>query len=408
MIIVFGSAPKDLINYFKKNSYNFTVCVTTEREFEKMHKLAPCVFVDISSRENLKESVLSHISIPLTAVITFFERYIIARAWIGELFYIPSISEYSAQKSIDKILMRHAFLTYDPQISPSFTVLHNLNDAFQFGNQFGYPFMIKPANLQKSLLVTKIESKLDVQKQYSFIEKNISSIYTKENRTQEPRVLAEEFLNGSLHSVQTFANSDGSVICFGDPIDLYNAQYRQTDDSHIFARISPSILSQKHKNQLNDIAIKATKALRLTSTPGHVELILTKSGPKVVEVGPRIGGYRTRLYQLSQNLNLNEALVKNALGVDIIQKEISHIFTAIIELFPKNDGFFDKIANMTDVLNLKSYYYHSIKKTPSELIGLAKNGYRATCVIIIKNSNKDQFMRDFYFVRDHVHVVIKK
>lgn len=408
MIIILGRAPLDLIQYIKENNLHYIICVTTQHEQKKMQDIDIATFlVNINSKEELRESLHNiHVTQP-TAVVTFFERYVIARAWIGELYDIPSISEKSAHAATDKILMRAAFEKHDPSITPAFKIINSLDDAIDFAQLYGYPFMIKPSNLQKSLLVTKIRSETELRKQYTFIVKTVRSVYAKESRTQEPRLLAEEFLDGTLHSIQTFTNKSGAVTCFGYPIDLFTAKMRGIDDTHLFARISPTELSPKKIELLKTVAIKATQALELTNTPGHVEMIYTKNGPKVIEVGPRIGGYRTRIYEISQNLNLNAALIANASNIDILHTKISHIPTAVIELFPHTEGFFDRITNLNNVLKLSSYYYHDIKRITSDRIGLAKNSYRATCVIIIKNHDHQVFMQDFDYINKNVHVIIK-
>ncbi|MFA5986714.1 MAG: ATP-grasp domain-containing protein [Parcubacteria group bacterium] len=406
MIIILGIASHDFMEYLSTRSIPYIICVTTEKEREKMSLYQNIFLVDIRSKNQFLHTLRTiNFSAQPVAIITFYERYVIARSWLGNFLGIPTITITSAKMAIDKILMRKALTAYDPTMTPKYKIINNINDVKRFAKKIGFPLMIKPANLQKSLLVTKVLSNDHLVASYNFIKKTITSIYNKEHRTQKPRILMEEFLRGSMHSVQTFAQKNGHVTVFGDPVDLFVAKDRDIEDHHIFARISPSILSIKKIAKLNHVAKKATRALAFTNTPGHVELIYTKKGPMVVEIGPRVGGYRTRLYHMSQGLDLNAALIANAQGKKIFQKNKKCIYTAVIELFPKNDGGFKKITHLQVLKKLSSYHYHSIKAIPSQKVGLAKNGYRTACVIIIKNAHKDQFLQDFTFIRDHMHVI---
>ena len=68
--------------------------------------------------------------------------------------------------------------------------------------------------------------------------------------------------------------------------------------------------------EIKKVAIAANKAVGIEDGPSHTEIIVTKDGPKIVEIGARLGGdcITTHLVPLSTGVNMVEACIKIALG----------------------------------------------------------------------------------------------
>ena len=60
----------------------------------------------------------------------------------------------------------------------------------------------------------------------------------------------------------------------------------------------------------------ANKAIGIKNGPSHTEIIVTSEGPKIVELGARLGGdnITTHLVPLSTGVNMVECCIKIALG----------------------------------------------------------------------------------------------
>ena len=69
-------------------------------------------------------------------------------------------------------------------------------------------------------------------------------------------------------------------------------------------------------DEISKVAIDANKAVGIENGPSHTEIIVTKDGPKIVEIGARLGGdcITTHLAPLSTGINMVEACIKIALG----------------------------------------------------------------------------------------------
>ena len=78
----------------------------------------------------------------------------------------------------------------------------------------------------------------------------------------------------------------------------------------------PSLLTNEIKERIAFTAIEAIKAIGIKNGPAHTEIIVTKEGPKIVELGARLGGdnITTHLVPLSTGINMVECSIKIALG----------------------------------------------------------------------------------------------
>lgn len=86
----------------------------------------------------------------------------------------------------------------------------------------------------------------------------------------------------------------------------------------------PSQLPIDIIEKIKKVSIDANKAVGIENGPSHTEIKVTKDGPKIVELGARLGGdnITTHLVPYSTGINMVEASIKIALGeeIDITKK----------------------------------------------------------------------------------------
>jgi biotin carboxylase len=70
------------------------------------------------------------------------------------------------------------------------------------------------------------------------------------------------------------------------------------------------------QEKIKDLACRAVKAVGIDNGPAHVEIMLTKEGPKMVELGARMGGdcITTHLVPLSTGVDMIKATMDICLG----------------------------------------------------------------------------------------------
>ena len=76
-----------------------------------------------------------------------------------------------------------------------------------------------------------------------------------------------------------------------------------------------SQLGEENVAKIKDLATRAVKAIGIDNSPAHVEIMLTKDGPKMVELGARMGGgcITTHLVPLSTGIDMIKSVMDMAM-----------------------------------------------------------------------------------------------
>ncbi len=129
--------------------------------------------------------------------------------------------------------------------------------------------------------------------------------------TRGDGVLIEEFVAGPEFSVETITcGGKTTVVAVTDKQTSGTPYWVETGHSQ------PSQAAAADIEALRAAAIAAIAALGIDNAAGHTEARLTAHGPKIMEVGARLGGgsITSHLVPLSTGVNMNHAALQVALG----------------------------------------------------------------------------------------------
>ena len=118
-------------------------------------------------------------------------------------------------------------------------------------------------------------------------------------------------MEGPEVSVETLAvNGNINVIQITDKVTTGAPYFVEMGHSQ------PCLLSESARKRIAEVAIAANKAIGIKNGPSHTEIKVTQSGPKIVELGARLGGdcITTHLVPLSTGVNMVEASIRIAIG----------------------------------------------------------------------------------------------
>lgn len=332
---------------------------------------------------------LKNNSFKANGLICIYENYILAKAKISQKFKLPGLSVESAILCTDKSSMRKAFIEYDESITPNFTDADTIETALNFASTYGYPLILKPTNLVKSLLVLKCNNEKELIDNFTYAIQEIGSLYKKYSiYDRKPSLIIEEFIRGKQCSVAAFIDENGYPHFCDSIVELTTAQDIGKDDNFLYSRKVPYIIDEKLKNKMLDVSRKGILALKMRSVPAHVELMFENDDVKIIEIGARIGGYRPRMYRLSYGVDLSLQELKLALGEkpELHEKLVS--YTAVYELFPDKEG---KFNGLSKDIKSSDVYYLRISRSIGETTGPAKKGHKATAIIIVNEKNAESF-----------------
>ncbi len=156
-ILIVGQKISTLVKYLDDNGYDYIVLKDLKRTIFPDRKFKRRVLCDFSNRETVLSAVET-IKKPIHGVVATYETYILPAAWIAEHLRLPGIPVESAEACTDKFIMRSLFSQALEKISPDFRIIKSENDVYDFAKTHDLPLIIKPANLSKSLLVTKSQN----------------------------------------------------------------------------------------------------------------------------------------------------------------------------------------------------------------------------------------------------------
>ncbi|MFF3860067.1 acetyl-CoA carboxylase biotin carboxylase subunit family protein [Streptomyces sp. NPDC002209] len=214
---------------------------------------------------------------PIAGVVTWAEAHLTAVARLAEHLGLATTSVESVRTCRDKAASRAAFALHGVPSAQSLAAT-SLEEALGAASTIGYPVVVKPASVGGSIGVIKAEAQEDLADAYAFATRGVQ-VHGGDNTV----VLVEEYLSGEEVSVEcvTFQGVTTAVAVTRKELGaepLFEETGRTlTAGDPLLSTVAP-------------IAAASVKATGTVNGIQHVELRLTSTGPRVIEVNGRIGG----------------------------------------------------------------------------------------------------------------------
>lgn len=406
-VLIVGKAFSGIKDYLTSRGHEYTVLQDKSVTKFPDKKYRNRVVVDVFDEQALLGAVDKiQTTKPIDATFVTYEAYVVTNALIAKHLGLPGISVESAKACTDKEYMRELFAKAPEKISPGFMVVTSKEDLIKFATSHVFPLILKPANLSKSLLVTKSDSLDELLENYQKAVDLIDTTYRKYAPGRQAKLLVEEYLDGHIHSVDVFTDADGTPHVLENVVDYQTGYDIGYSDNFHYSRLLPSALSTSEIQEIRHAAEVGCRALGMQSSPAHVEIIYTKDGPRIVEIGARNGGYRERMHWLANGIDITANALALALNqpLDIAPKKNDAV--GVFELFPKVPGIFAGISDEENLKSLRSFEYLSVKAKIGNFVGKSGDGYKMCAVVILANPNHIEFEADVEYLNSSVSVIV--
>jgi biotin carboxylase len=178
-----------------------------------------------------------------------------------------------AYVSTNKVAMRERFKEFGVP-SPIFEGVNAVDEAYEMVKRIGFPVMIKAVDSAGGRGVSRLDSFDGLKEAFED-----SLLYSRDKR-----VCVEEFVEGIEIGAQAFSY-DGKLEMALVHNDTVTPPPNYVPIGHSF----PSKLPEETIKKIEDAISKALTALGIDYGPSNVDLIVTEEGPKVLEIGARMG-----------------------------------------------------------------------------------------------------------------------
>lgn len=303
--------------------------------------------------------------------------------------YLRTPSTESIYWATDKLLMRRRFRMFDRKSTPAFTMVrqNTKKERARIAARIGFPLVIKPANLAQSMLVSLCYHEEEFEKTLRGAFRKIRRLYEQKKYDREPTIIAEQFMDGDMYSIDAYVTARGKVY-FCPIIRVLTSRSRGKDDFSNYLRTTVHTLKKPSIAAAERAVETAVHALALRSTSVHAELMKVDNDWKIIEVGPRIGGYRHKMYEIAYGIDhsLNDILIRLPKKPAIPRKQKAHV--AVLTQYPDTEGTIVELKGIKKVQELRSFYDMSVHKKIGDRALFASHG--GTAVFSITFAHKDR------------------
>ncbi|MEV6404041.1 ATP-grasp domain-containing protein [Streptomyces bobili] len=231
----------------------------------------------------------------------YMEHHVVTAAHLAQQLGLPGSTPESMQACRDKALSRKLLADHQVPSARSMQAA-NPDEAVAHADLIGYPVVVKPRSQAGSAGVVRADNAAQVRAAF---ERAAHESVLGLDRFGERDVLVEEFLDGPEISVETAVLGEGEARLLAVTRKLPTPAGAATTQEygHVVDARDPLLTDP----QLTRVVTGAVHALGLTCGVLCIEVKLTQTGPRIVEVNGRIGG------------DLLPVLVERALGLDLAQ-----------------------------------------------------------------------------------------
>jgi biotin carboxylase len=243
---------------------------------------------------------------PITRLASFEDRDQRCAALIGDYLGLATHAAEVVDNFNNKLRMRATLAAAGVDDTAATTVL-SAADLAAFASDYGMPIVAKPVFGEASEGVTVVRSADGFERAYQRASAAAESLGT-------AGVMAEQFHEGLQFSVEAFSEEYEHVVLatvrkFSDPDSLVEVGHA-----------TPAALDGMGREKISSWASSVLSTLGARFGPSHTELILSPSGPRVIESHLRMAGDDVpELIADTTGVNLANHVARQTMGLSVIE-----------------------------------------------------------------------------------------
>ena len=322
--------------------------------------------------------------------------------------YLATPTTESLRWASDKYEMRKRMQAYDSTITPKFSLINtnNKKERERLKKEISFPMIVKPTNLSASLFVSVCYHEEDLEKTLRQTFSKLRKAYKNDNRLEEPKLIAEEYMDGDMYSIDSYVDARGQVEhC--PLVKVVTGKKLGHDDFYNYLQITPPFLKKGTVQKAEKVTQKAIHALGLRNSIAHTELMKIDDEWKVIEIGARMGGFRHLLHKLTCSINhsVNDILVRIPQKTVVPKK--CHSYACAMKWFAMSEGKITEMKGIKKIEQLESFHSIEMNKKIGDRSIFARNGGRSIFNLFMHNKDRSKLLADIRRVEQSVEIKIK-
>lgn len=297
----------------------------------------------------------------------------VARA--AEVCCLQGISMDTAIKATNKGAMIQAFDSNSVE-HPWYYVVKDKDSFNIIKEKVKFPCIMKPTDNSGSRGVVLAHNLEELIRNYSYAVKE----------SRKGAIIIEEYMRGPEVSVEVMViQGKPHVLQVTDKITLGPPHFVE------IGHTQPSRLDVEQVKKIKNLAIRAVHAIGIDNGPAHVEIILTEEGPKMVELGARMGGdcITTHLVPLSTGIDMVRSTIEIACGE---KTNINPIFSkgSAIRYFKSSNGIIKNISGVEQAKSIPGVKEISFVKNIGDKVGNIESSVDRIGFVIAQGKDADE------------------
>ncbi|MCX4682123.1 ATP-grasp domain-containing protein [Streptomyces sp. NBC_01433] len=266
--------------------------------------------VDLTDGQAVREAVeMLAAERGVAGVLTYIENHVVLAARVAGHFGLPGTTPASVDACRDKYLSRSLLAAAGVPSARSYLVA-DVDTAVEYAQLLGGPVVLKPRSLAGSAGVQRADTPEQVRA--AFQTARGAGLFGLE-RASTSGVLIEEYLEGPEVSVECVVLGHGTMHIAAITRKYLSDEPFFQETGHLVDGADPLLADP----QIRAVAQAALEAVGISSGVMHVEMRLTREGPRIIELNARLGGdLIPHLVLLATGLNLPQITADLAVGAD--------------------------------------------------------------------------------------------
>ena len=295
---------------------------------------------DIESTVNAAYEYHQNVN-PIDGVICIAADVPLTVASIAEKLSLPGITTETARKCSDKFLMKETLLAAGIPI-PWFSLVKSVSELRSIISERGLPLVIKPVDSRGARGVIRITESLDLEWTFKYAK----------SFSPTSRVVVEEFLEGQQYSTESVITDEKNItLGFAER----NYEFLEELSPYIIENggQQPAKIDKKELDSIVKLVEKSSQILGISNATSKGDVVMTKEGPKIIEIAPRLSGgyFSSDQIPLATGINVIEIAIRLSLGEKINKDKLLFRHQNAVAI----RYFFPKPGKITSISNIDSF-----------------------------------------------------